>query len=199
MARLKPLDLTETPDQFIALIKECFGEDIPTGYLPQSLMVMARDPVLAAKVLDLINYIMSKGRISLELKAMLGAVTSMRAGCMYCTAHTAHLASKTISHEKLDELWDFETSCLFSDKERTALKVALGAGAAPNEVSDADIEALRSHWSEHEIVEIISVISLLGFMNRWNDTLAIPLEELPANLASERLTDKGWTIGKHAS
>jgi alkylhydroperoxidase family enzyme len=47
-------------------------------------------------------------------------------------------------------------------------------------VTDEDIEALKAHFSDREIVEIVAVLSLYGFLNRWNGTLNTELEAPPA-------------------
>jgi alkylhydroperoxidase family enzyme len=39
----------------------------------------------------------------------------------------------------------------------------------------------RQHFSDSEIIEITSVISLYGFLNRCNSILATELEPLPAS------------------
>jgi hypothetical protein len=57
---------------------------------------------------------------------------------------------------------------------------------------------LRRHWDEEEIVEIIGVISLFGFLNRWNDTFAMPLEDEPLEFGEKHLAAHGWEAGKHA-
>ena len=44
-------------------------------------------------------------------------------------------------------------------------------------------EELRRHWDDGEIVEILAVVSLFGFLNRWNDSMATELEEIPAAFA----------------
>ena len=49
-----------------------------------------------------------------------------------------------------------------------------------------------------QIVEITALVSFFGFMNRWNDSLATPLEDEPAAVAEEHITDHGWQLGKHA-
>ncbi len=49
----------------------------------------------------------------------------------------------------------------------------------PNEVTDHMFAELRKYWSEGQIVEIVGVIALFGFLNRWNDTMATPLEDEP--------------------
>ena len=54
---------------------------------------------------------------------------------------------------------------------------------------------LKRLWSKEEIVEIMSVISLFGFLNRWNDTMGTSLEPDAQSSAEKYLTD--WDIGKH--
>ena len=57
---------------------------------------------------------------------------------------------------------------------------------------------LREHFNENQIVELGAVISLFGFLNRWNDTFATQLESEPIATANSFLKDEGWLIGKHA-
>jgi hypothetical protein len=67
----------------------------------------------------------------------------------------------------------------------------------PNEVTDDLFTELKHYWSEDQIVEIVAVISMFGFMNRWNDTMATPLEEEPIHVGEKHLAKSGWTAGKH--
>jgi len=96
-----------------------------------------------------------------------------------------------ITAEKIASVFEFETSPLFSDAERAALRVAWHGALQPNAVTDEDFEALKAHFSEREIVEIVAVLSLYGFLNRWNGTLQTELEPLPAefNATLNRLAE----------
>ena len=76
---------------------------------------------------------------------------------------------------------------------------ALEAASVPNAVTDDSYQALADHWTEGEIVEILGVVCMFGVFNRWNDSMATPLEELPTFKANELLGGKGWVVGKHAS
>jgi alkylhydroperoxidase family enzyme len=95
-------------------------------------------------------------------------------------------------------VWSYETSELFSDAERAALRLAHHAALVPNQATDEDFAELRRHFDDGEIVEIVAMIALFGFLNRWNDTMATELEEHPFALASEVLGGVGWDPGKHA-
>jgi len=43
----------------------------------------------------------------------------------------------------------------------------------------------------------VAVISLFGWLKRWNDTLATPLEAALGAFAEERLPGRGWQAGRH--
>ena len=102
-----------------------------------------------------------------------------------------------VADEKLAAGWEYRTSPLFSEAERAALDIAVAAAAQPNEVTDEMFDQAKKHWSEGQIVEIVAVISFFGFMNRYNDTMATPLEDEPIEVAEKHIAQHGWELGKH--
>jgi alkylhydroperoxidase family enzyme len=88
-------------------------------------------------------------------------------------------------------------SPLFSAGEKAAFDFAVAAAAVPNAVSPEIADALRRHWDEGEIVEILGVVALFGFLNRWNDSMATTLEPGAAQAGESRLERAGWSRGKH--
>jgi alkylhydroperoxidase family enzyme len=113
-------------------------------------------------------------------------------------AHTAGAALRLgIDEKKLDAVWEYRTSPLYSAAERVALDFALAAASQPNDVTDELFARMKQHWSEGQIVEITAVIALFGFMNRWNDTMATPLEAEPIEVGEKHLARHGWDAGKH--
>ncbi len=131
------------------------------------------------------------------LKDLIANVTSNAAGCRYCQAHTAHAAYKNgVSLEKIQSLWEFETSPLFSDKERAGLRFALAAGSVPNQVTAAHHQELEKYYTKAQIIEIVATVAIFGFLNRWNDSMATKLENEPLTFARENLTGN-WDQGKH--
>ena len=169
------------------------------GYLPNSALQMALKPEMFKAFGGLVGQIMGPGTLDPGLKSLIAFMASKGAGCNYCMAHTSEGAvmHRGIAQAKMDAIWEYERSDLFSDAERAALTVAQGAGATPNTVSDTDFAALKTHFSKEEIVEIVSVIAIFGFLNRWNDTMATPLEDLPRAFAEQHLQGKGWALGSH--
>ena len=168
------------------------------GFLPNSMLTMAHKPDILLAASALARVVLSPGEVPAALKWLVANMVSNAAGCRYCQAHTAHSAHHLgVEAEKLDALFEYETSPHFTRAERAALKVAHGAGLSPNSVTDADFNELKTHYSTQQIVEIVAVVSLYGFLNRWNDTLATKLEASPLRFSQAHLLKRGWEVGKH--
>ena len=198
MNRVAPLSLEELPEE----TRKALGFARETmGFTSNDVLTMARWPELLSALEQLIGVIYASGEIDAGLKRMVAMVASSAAGCRYCHAHTAHGAAHMAGAdtEKVEAVWEYRTSPLFDEAERAALDLALAAGRQPNAATDAHFEALRKHYSERQIVEIVSMISLFGFLNRWNDTLATELEDAPLDFARKHLENGGWEAGPHAT
>ena len=97
----------------------------------------------------------------------------------------------------LAAVWDYHRSPLFTDAEKAAFDFALAAASVPNAVTPEIGAALKQHWTDDEIVEILGVIALFGFLNRWNDSMATTLEGIGISAGERNMVSKGWTAGKH--
>jgi len=102
-----------------------------------------------------------------------------------------------IDEKKLAAVWEYQSSPLFSTAERVAIELAIAAASQPNDVTDELFDRVKDHWTEGQIVEIVSLVSYFGFMNRFNDTMATPLEDEPIAVAEKHIAQHGWTLGKH--
>ena len=169
--------------------------------MPWPTIIMARRPEILHAFAQLGAAINGpSSTISPQLRNMVSQMASRAAGCGYCMAHTAHTAERVgLPEAKEEALWEYETSPLFSDAERAALRVSQGAAQVPNIVTDADFDELRRHYSEAQIVDIVAVIALFGFLNRFNDTMATELESSPLKAGRRFLAERGWVVGKHAA
>lgn len=171
----------------------------PLGVIPNSVRTMSRRPKIAKAFTDLNIAVMEcAGEVTPEFKRLIGFVTSMVSGCRYCQAHTI-LGSKRFgtSEERLNSIFNYESSPHFSDAEKAALDFAFAAAEVPNGVTEEHAGKLRAHWSDEDIVEIMGVIALFGYLNRWNDSMGSTLEDLPIQAGEEYLSTSGWNVGKH--
>lgn len=194
MAHVKPLHPSAAPE-----FKDRFDHYARTrGFIPNSILTMARRPAIAQAFMDLNRAVLYEGSVPEELKMLVSLVASQAAGCRYCQAHMANLSSiYSASDQKIAAVWEFETSPLFSAAERAALNLAYKACLNPNETTAADFVELGRHFDEGEIVEIVGTIALFGYLNRWNDTMATDLEQRAASVAQRALGNVGWEPGKH--
>jgi len=195
MAHMQALPAETTPelrDDF-----EIFDKIL--GFVPNSLLTMQRRPKMVKGFGELTKAVMDPdGSVDLGLMRLIAHFSSRAAGCHYCEAHSLVAAKiHAVAQEKLDAIWDYQSSPLYTEAERVALDFALAAGSVPNAV-DAEIFAhMRQHWSENQIVQILGAVCLYGFLNRWNDSMATDLEETPREMGEKVLSSGGWTGGKH--
>ncbi len=71
-------------------------------------------------------------------------------------------------HEKILAVFDFRSSGLFTPAERVALELSEAMTQTPAEVTDELFHRLREHYSEAQMVEIATGISLENFRSRFN-------------------------------
>lgn len=183
----------------VAELAEFFN--VTLGFPPNSILTMMRRPAIARAFTDLNRAVMAcSGKLTPELKRLIGGLASLTAGCRYCQAHTVLAAERFgSSPERLADLWTYATSPHFNDAEKAAFDFAVAASSIPNNVTP-EIEAhLKSHWDEGDIVEILGVIALFGYLNRWNDSMATPLEPPGRQAGIRNLAQHGWGPGKHGA
>ena len=195
MPNVKPLPREELAkyEPFFQIAEQMMG-----GFVPNSLFTMGHRPEILEAFLVLAGSINGPGTVEPGLKQLVAYVASAAAGCRYCQAHTsAHAAHIGIQAEKIEHAFEFDTHPLFTDAERAALRLARDSALVPNLVEPAHFEELRKHFDEPQIVELVSVCSLFGFLNRWNDTMSTELEDVPRSFAENHLGASGWDVGKH--
>ena len=169
------------------------------GFCPNSVLTMQRRPAISKAFINLNKAVMAnEGRVTSALKRMIAWVSSNATGCRYCQAHAIRAAERYgAEQEQLDNIWEYKTHPAFSDAERAALDFSLAASVVPNNVN-ADIQAeLHKYWDDGEIVEMLGVISLFGYLNRWNDSMGTSIEDGAVESGNQYLGKHGWEKGKH--
>ncbi|MCZ6890356.1 MAG: carboxymuconolactone decarboxylase family protein [Gammaproteobacteria bacterium] len=216
MAHVAPLERGDLP----GLANIFTGVEAAMGFVPNSMLTMAYMPQLTLAFSTLAR-VVNGG----DLKAMVPMLAEMTpeptdvdqnlppallqliafsvstaAGCRYCQAHTSDsMVRAGGDRAKLDDILIYDTSPHFDDAERAVVALAFAAGRVPNEAAAEHFEALRRHYTERQIVQIVALISMFGFLNRWNDTMATALEDHPTEFAQDALGSIDWAAGKHGS
>ncbi len=189
--------LPSDADAEVAELAQFFNETL--GFCPNSVLTMQHRPAIARAFIQLNKAVMdNQARLDSALKRLIGFVASQAAGCRYCQAHTIRAAERYGAEaEKLEHVWEYRTHPAFNQAERAALDFALAASTIPNSVEAGIAERLHQHWDDGEIVEMLGVIALFGFLNRWNDSMGTTLEDEAEASGNKWLSATGWNRGKH--
>jgi uncharacterized peroxidase-related enzyme len=147
-------------------LAEFFNETL--GFCSNSVLTMQRRPAISKAFINLNKAVMAnEGRVTSALKRMIAWVSSNATGCRYCQAHAIRAAEHYgAEKEQLDNIWQYKIHTGFSEAERAALDFSLAASMVPNAVDAKIKETLYKYWNEGEIVEMLGVISLFGYLNR---------------------------------
>jgi uncharacterized peroxidase-related enzyme len=167
------------------------------GFCPNSIKTMYFRPTIAYAFINLNKAVMeNKGNVTSKLKRLIGYVSSTVSGCKYCQAHTIRAAERYgANRNQLLEVWNFRDSKNFLPKEKIALELAIASSSIPNRVDKKLIDKVKKYWKDGDIVEILGVISLFGFLNRWNDSMGTPIEDGALKSGKEHI--KNWHPEKH--
>ncbi|RCU50432.1 MULTISPECIES: carboxymuconolactone decarboxylase family protein [Corallincola] len=195
MPFVQPLAQDANPE--VKALAEFFNETL--GFCPNSVLTMQHRPAIAKAFIQLNMAVMeNQGRVTSALKRLIAYVSSHATGCRYCQAHTIRAAERYGADDaQLQHIWEYRTHPAFNEAERAALDLTIAASAVPNAVDEAIQQRMHEHWDEGEIVEIMGVIALFGYLNRWNDSMATTLEEGAVMSGEQLLATDGWSKGKH--
>lgn len=196
MPLVNPLSPDTNPD--VKKLAEFFNETL--GFCPNSVLTMQIRPEIANAFINLNMAVMTnKGRVTSALKRLIAYVSSNATGCRYCQAHAIRAAERYgANQEQLDNVWEYKTHNSFNAAERAALDFSIAASIIPNNVNDEIQKELHKYWNDGEIVEMLGVISLFGYLNRWNDSMGTTLEDDAIKSGNKYLDKNDWEIGKHS-
>ena len=189
--------LSANHDQETKKLSEFFNETL--GFCPNSVLTMQHRPEISKAFINLNKAVMANhGKVTSALKRLIAWVSSNASGCRYCEAHAIRAAERYGStDEQLENIWSYKTHSAFSKSERAALDFALAASQIPNKVDNSIKDELHKYWDDGEITEMLGVISLFGYLNRWNDSMGTTLETEAIKSGEKHLHKTGWNIGKH--
>lgn len=157
-------------------------------------------PELMEQFLKIVDLVMVKeGNISQQLRAEIFTMASVASGCLHCQSHGAYsLHLMKVDEERIRSIWEFEQSDIFTEADKAALRLARDGAGVPNQVDPEHFEELRKNYTDRQIVEMLAVISLAGWYNRWNNSIATVTDQESIDWANANLKSVGWEQGKHS-
>jgi len=153
MPRIRYIEEDEKTDVARELIASAERTGAPD---PRVVSIMVRNSKAGVAWVRYWNSLLYDGVLPHPLKEMCRILISMSHRCGYCSTVRSKVAqAEGLTEEKVSQLWDFETSDLFTERERAALRFAKLFKTSDDAIdSDAVYDDLRKHFTEEEIIEI---------------------------------------------
>jgi len=168
MAIISSLDKGEVNDEAKEVYKK-FEEKM--GKVPEWVKVMAHSSKIMKEFTELFSVIMGEGKIEPLTRWKIAFVVSNSLKCPFCVDVTKKMLQSLGADEKTISKIEEGESEDEDEKEMLELvkEVTLKARVCTPEL----LEELTKDFSEDEVVEIVSIIGLFNYINRFNNTLCI--------------------------
>jgi alkylhydroperoxidase family enzyme len=171
-------------DQLIGVVPNCdpYLEIWPTGFRTYNLLV--------PNLLNIPGSLLGQGAPK-DMVGLAMYVSSRAADCMYCSAHTCSFALRrgTTPEALVGD---------YSPSEAAVAAVAEGMSRVPDALLPSVINEARKYLDESDLEWVVLSAALMGFLNKFMDTMGIELEQSAIDDVSDLITDTGWSSGKHA-
>lgn len=164
-------------DQVDSSITAVFDDSLrERGNVPYFFRTLAHRPSIMTTAWAHMQAVLAEGTLPRALKELAVVRTSQLNRTPYCLASHTMMAKKLgCTDEKLNALASYATDGQFDERERLAIHLAEVMTEDPHRYTDADFTRLREHFSEGEVVELVSAIGLFNYFNRANDLLQMEI------------------------
>lgn len=150
-------------------VYEKFEKD--TGEVPEWVKVMAHSPKILKEFTELFKAIMGSGEIDPYLKWKIGYTVSKMLKCPFCVDVTEKMLQKYGAGTEIIE--NIKQRKNLPSEEKEVLELVRDVTDDAHLDNPEILSKLKERFSEAQIVEIISVIGLFNYINRFNNTLSV--------------------------
>lgn len=141
------------------------------GNVPNMFRTLAHRPEILETAIAHMEAILNTGTLPKALKELVIVRTSQINRTPYCLAsHTAICRRLGWSDKQMDDMAERALDT-FTERERVAIHLAEVMTLNAHGYTAEDFAALREHFSEGEVVELMASIGLFNYFNRFNDLL----------------------------
>jgi len=153
MPRLRYIEENEKSEEVKGLIESAERKGAPD---PRVVSILTRNPKAGIAWVRYWNVLLYEGILPHSLKELCRIHISMAHRCGYCSTVRSKVAQADgLTEDKVGKLVEFETSEVFSEREKAALRyAALFKSGDASIDSDAVYDELKRHFSEEEIIEL---------------------------------------------
>jgi len=168
MAIIKTID-KDNANEIVREIYRSFEEK--NGNVPEWVKVMAHRPEILKEFAELFRVIMGKGEIEDYLKWKIAYVVSETLKCKFCVSVTEKMLRKLgASEETLNQVKNFKD---LPDQEKQILELVKDITLDGYLDRPELLDHLKEDMTEAQMVELVSVIGLFNYINRFNNTFGV--------------------------
>jgi 4-carboxymuconolactone decarboxylase len=151
-------------------------------------------PLRAHRLLLLAGYgaleksVATRPRVPQRLRALAALKSAVMQGCEMCQDIGSFEArAHGVVERQLVELHRYRESEHFDELERLVLDLAVGMTVTPVQVSDELIEALREHFDDAQLVELVNLVAVENLRSRFNGAFALGAAGFSEGMACARM------------
>lgn len=149
-----------------------------SGRVPNQARAMANAGELGATFRLFFEDLFAKASLPPEFRFLIRYKVSTLNACLYCSAHQIkYMGQLGVDEDKIANIHDSDHHPAFDKRERVALAFAKAVTEDAANIPEVLVGQLTETFTPAECVEITMVAGAMGFMNKVNDALRIPLED----------------------
>jgi len=168
MAIISSLEKNQASQTVIQIYEEYEKEGKKT---PEWIKVMAHRPEILKEFFELFKTIMKEGKIEKLLKWKIAFIVSDALKCPFCVDVTSKMLERLGAAK--EDLERAKNSDNLPEKEKEVLTLVKEVTLKANVCTPELFGSLKEKFSEAELVEVVSIIGLFNYINRFNNTFCI--------------------------
>jgi AhpD family alkylhydroperoxidase len=155
------------------MMKKLTGRAPARGSGMEPMEVWAHQPKMMMGM-GKFNQAIRKGKsVDERLKNLVELKGAQMIGCEYCVDLGSQICRNSgLSDAELLDLPRYQSSDLFTDREKSALDYAVAVMRTPVEVTDELFTRVRSYFDDRQLVEITALLTLVN-LDRFNAAFGI--------------------------
>ncbi len=173
ISRFSVPDVADLPEDLRTRILDVQAK---SGFVPNVFLAMARRPAELRAFLAYHDALLDSDEgLTRAEREMVVVATSAARDCTYCVvAHGAILRIRAKDPVLPDLLSTNYRAAPLSPRHRAMLDYALKLSLTPEEVEDADVEALRAHgFDDEQVWDISAITAMFAMSNRMAHAMAL--------------------------
>jgi 4-carboxymuconolactone decarboxylase len=154
-------------------MKKLTGRDPQAGNGIEPVEIWAYQPKMMMGM-GMFNQAVRSGKsVEERIKNLVELKGAQMIGCEYCVDLGSQICRNSgFSDEELLALPRYQSSALFTDREKTALDFTVAVMRTPVEVTDELFTRVRSYFDDRQLVEITALLTLVN-LDRFNAAFGI--------------------------